>query len=61
MGTFPEEDQQLDFTQVLPSGMQISFSLVDTFAGWAETLPTHAEKTTETLMKLYLVLEYQEP
>jgi len=40
-GTYPGEDWQLDFTQMLPrSGCKYFLVIVDTSTGWAETFPT---------------------
>ena len=47
-GTYPGEDWQLDFTQMLPrSGYKYLLLFVDTFTGWTEAFPTQSEKATE--------------
>ena len=51
-GTYPEEDWQMDFTQMpVSQGYKYLLVMIDTFAGWIEGFPTQAEKAKEVVKK----------
>lgn len=52
-GTYPREDGQVDFTQMLPcKGYKYLVVYTDTSTGWVETCPCKTEKATEVTKTL---------
>ena len=52
-GTYPEEDWQMDFTQMpVSQGYRYLIVMIDTFTGWVEGFPTQTEKAEEVVKKL---------
>ena len=51
-GTYPEEDWQMDFTQMpVSQGYKYLLVMIDTFPGWIEGFPTQAEKAEQVVKK----------
>ena len=51
-GTYPEEDWQMDFTQMpISQGYKYLLVMIHTFTGWIEGFPTQTEKAEEVLKK----------
>jgi len=49
-GTYPEEDWQMDFTQMpVSQGYTYLLVMIDTFTGWIEGFPIQTEKAEKVI------------
>ena len=52
-GTYPEDDWQMDFTQMpVSQGYKYLLVMIDTFTGWIEGFPILTEKAEEVVKRL---------